>query len=131
VGEVRSLPREVVVMEEGPTLAQHVIEHVARVEVEGERGEVLDDDEVRVGQGRVQHRDLGRGRRVDRQSRNQDVGDALAGDGSNAVAERLERALPLGRLDGDAVGPPESETDDDDPGHGSRLGTVSGRIYDQ
>ena len=63
--------------------------------------------------------------RVDRQARDDDVGVTLAGDGSNAMTECREGRDPLGRLDGHAVGAPESKTDEGDPGHGPRLGTAS------
>ncbi len=78
----------------------------------------------------VNSADRGRRRGVDRQARNDDVSVTLAGDGSNVMTERREGRDPLGRLDGHAVGAPESKTDEDDPGHRPRLGTASKRIYD-
>ena len=52
VREVRALPREVMVVKERATTFEHLIERVARVEVQWQRDEVLDDHQVGVDRSR-------------------------------------------------------------------------------
>ena len=131
VREVRTLPREIVMVEECASIGHDVIEHVARVDVERERGEVLHDDEVGAVECALHPSDRGRRRGVDRETGDDDVGDAVAGDGADVVTERSQGRNPLGRLDGDTVGSPESKADEDDARHCSRLCIAPKRFCDR
>ena len=55
------------------------------------------------------------------EARDEDVDGSFAGDLAHVVAQSLERGLPLGGFDGDAVGAAQAETQENDTGHGLRL----------
>jgi hypothetical protein len=111
VGEAGPLPGRVMVVEDGRTPPEGLRHHVRRGQVERDRAEVLDDDQV--GVQRPGHLG-GRGglRRPDGQARQLDVGRALAGDRAQVEPERLERAPPGLGHDRHSVGAAEAEGDD-------------------
>ena len=102
IGEPFPLPREVVVAKDGGAPLEHFVEDVTGAYVEWQRGEVLDDYELRPVESVVEFPAAWGPRGADGQSRQLEVGPR-AGDGSNRVSELTKRVNPFGGLDADAV----------------------------
>jgi hypothetical protein len=79
MGEMLALPGKIVVVKKSSTPLEDPVEHVARTEVERERGEVLDDNEVEVTKHALEFIERGWRDRVDGESLDDDV--SLPGPG--------------------------------------------------
>ncbi len=121
VGQVRTLPRQVVVMQQRRTSGAGRRHHGRRFGVQGKRAQVLDDDQIGVGDGAV-HFGTGRGfRRVDGQAREDGVHRPRAGDAAHRPTEETQRIGPFRRLDGDPVLTAEPEGDHARRRHGRTV----------
>ena len=121
VSPLRTLPGEVVVVEDGPTPIEDLVERVACGDVEGQRDDVLDHDDVRVLEHRRQVAAFEERRRVHREFGYDDVADAVARTRGDVVPERAQRGYPFRRFDAHAIARAESIAHDDEAGHGPRL----------
>jgi hypothetical protein len=121
-GEVVTLPGKVVVVVDGSSSVEDLVEHVARREVEWERREVLDDDQVVVLEDRLQFILRGCVVGVDAQSFEEMVHRSRTGYQGHVVAEELKCVDPLGGLYRNAIGAAQAKTHDSDAGHQSTLG---------
>ena len=106
MGQVGALPRQVVMVQHGGPPGADLGHQGGGRRVEGERAEVLDDDEV----GRCQRvGELAPGRRrggVHGQALEVGVDRAGAGHRDDPPPEAAQRGGPLGRFDRHAVAPP-------------------------
>ena len=101
-------------------LGQHVGRERRRVRIDGQRAQVLDDDEVSAGERRTERAGIGRAPvdGIDGEERQPGVVGAqavveLACDATDAEAELVQRPFPLARLDRHAVRTTESIRDHD------------------
>src|SRR5664280_2171192 len=126
MSEVFALPREIVVAKYHSPRFERLIEHVTSDDIERQRGDVLDDDQINTLEhfGELSERRR-RGRRR-RQSRDHDVDGSFAGDLNDFVSERKKCVFPFLRFDGNPVSPTEAKADESESGHSLRLGALSG-----
>ena len=115
------------VVKQGASTRESLVEHGARRHVERQRGKVLHHDQVRVTQGSRQGRKRRRVVGADRESGESHVTVAVARHGRNDVTEASKGGTPLGGFDRDAVGAAEAKTHDDETGHEPRLRAQSPR----
>jgi len=112
VGEVRPLPREIVMMEECWAVAHYGGHLVSRSHVEGQGEQVLDDHQIGAGQGVAYFAPRWRRGGVNAQSGEKNVHRTRAGHGGDAVSEEPQGRYPFGRLDGDTVVATKTKTND-------------------
>ncbi len=123
---MRPLPGQVVVVEDRGAPGAHLGGDHGRGRVEGERADVLHDDEV----GRCQCvAQLARGRRlgsVHRETRQHHIDEAGTSDRGDPPTQSAERIGPLGSLHGDPVPPAEAERNEARRGHDGTVGRTVG-----
>ena len=117
-----ALPRRVVVVEQGPPPSEQPTHRPRRGEVQGDRAEVLDDDEVGIAEGGrhggveglvvVRSGAAGGRRGTDGEGGDAPVDVPLPGDGHHGEAQIGEDVGPRCRHDRHPVGEPEAERHD-------------------
>ena len=95
VGQLRALPRQVVVVQDRRSAGARGRHHRGRRGVERERAQVLDDHEVEGGQGLVHFTAARRHRRIDGQALEFGVNRTGAGHRPDLPSEEAQRGSPL------------------------------------
>ena len=117
-GETRSLPGQVVVVEDGRPSSEGEGDGVGGWPVERKRAEVLDNDQIGEAQTGVERLEIRRAGVVDAKAGDDRVGRWGAGDRPGPPSETLQGIGPFRRLDGHAVRAAEAE------GHQRRGGML-------
>lgn len=81
------MPREIVVMQNRATLVEQLVDHLARANVERERHEVLNDDELALTYRYSQFAQRRRRRGADGETLYDDVADPFTRNGSHVVTK--------------------------------------------
>ena len=126
VGQMRPLPRQVVMVQHGGTAGAGRRHDGRGRRVEGERAQVLDHDEVGPGQRPLDLGSTWSPGRLDGQPGHEHVHGSRPGHRDNVEAEESQGSAPFGRLDRHAVTPTEAEGDQAGGGHGRTVGRGAG-----
>ncbi len=119
--ELGPLPRKVVVVKDGRPTGEHLSSDSGGARVEGQGAHVLHHHQVGVVEGCSQLRPGRRLRRPDGESGKHEVDEPSAGNGARGESEHGQRSLPLGCLDGHAVGASESKREQGCGGNGATV----------